>query len=203
MITTNLNKVIPDTEAIIVLAKVLRQKDRLELIPNDKPGWYRWWASSEALKLLLDSKFLSRTYCDEILPFLTKRTDKQTTLYSLYVGTASKGSIRQRLNWHINQEHTTSTVLHGTLSTLRQSISSLVAGNQYDEVATNKLIDMLAIEYIVVDSPIRSENTKAVIEQIELDELTNRVYPLNIMKNRQPCIQSFRRELSKIRSNSK
>lgn len=190
-------------ERITVLAKTLRQKDNLELVPNDKPGWYKWWASSEALRLLLNSNKLSKNYYDEILPYLSKRNGKETTWHSLYVGVAIKESIRQRLNWHINQKHTANNVFYGTLSTLRQSISSLISGNQYDEVMTNKLIDMLAVEYIVVDFPIRSEKAKTIIESIEIDELTNKVYPLNIMDNKQPCIQSFKKELSWIRKDSK
>jgi hypothetical protein len=189
--------------AVIVCASELRAKEKREIVPNDKPGWYRWWATSEAMKLLLNSKLLNKKYFDEILPYLTKRNDGNTVLYSLYVGVAIKESIRSRLNWHINQHHTKSSVSKGFLSTFRQSVSSLIAGNQYDELATNNLIDMLLVEYVPIDFPIHSEEAKHLIEQIELTEMTERVYPLNIKDNKQPIVQSFKSELRRVRSNSK
>jgi hypothetical protein len=191
------------TTEITTYAKKLRVKDNLREVPDDRPGWYRWWASPEALKLLLNSAQLTRKYYDELLPHLQKQTGKNSDWHSLYVGVAIKESIRRRLNWHINQEHTESCVKHGTLSTLRQSISSLVAGNQYDEDATNKLIDMLVVEYTAVALPIGSEKARQYIERIELEEMNNTVFPLNIKDNHQPEIQGFKRELSRIRKNSK
>ena len=185
------------------LAKDLRNKAELAKIPGDKPGWYRWWASEKALKSLLNSPFIQKQYLDELLPHLKTHSWAGKTFFYVYVGIAVKESIRDRLNWHVNQRHAKSSVKSGFLSTLRQSISSLVAGDQSKKAATNHLIDELLIEYWALDYPIGSVNAKDAIEQIEQDELANNVLPLNIQDNRNPVVGDFLAELSKARSLSK
>ena len=188
---------------IIVEAKKLRIPKYLHQIPNDKPGWYRWWAPAEALEQLLDSQYISKKHMKKMLPLLYKQNYCGELYYCIYTGIATKGSIRARLDWHINQHHTENAVRSGTLSTLRQTISSLIAGNQYDELATNELIDMLLVEYCAMDYQIKSAEAVSVIEQIENDEQSKYILPLNIKGNHHSVAQPFLYELRAARKRSK
>ena len=179
-----------------VWAKDLRIKENLQTIPDDKPGWYRWWAPTEALGLL--------RIRPEYIAHLYKRILNDEYFYCIYVGIAVKESIRARINWHVNQQHTESAVQSGTLSTFRQSISSLVAENQFDENSTNKLIDMLIVEYYAVDYKIKSEEAKTEIERTEQNELSAEyALPLNIQGNKNTVIQPYLSILKELRSKSK
>ena len=188
---------------IEVLAKDLRKPKYLHKIPNDKPGWYQWWASIKALELLLNSPYISKKYMADLFPLLHRREYKGDYYYCIYTGIATKGSIRSRLNWHVNQHHTETAVRSGTLSTLRQTISSLIAGNQYDEFATNELIDMLLVEYSAMNYQIKSAEAMSIIEQIEHDEQSKYILPLNIKGNYHTAIQPFLQELREVRKRSK
>ena len=111
---------------MIINAKELRNKEALLNIPNDLPGYYKWWAEKTELDIILLALDVDYT---EMFSLIEQRDG----LYCIYVGIAAKESIRKRLDWHVNDTHTPSRVLNGTLSTLRQSISSVVAHNQYDK----------------------------------------------------------------------
>lgn len=187
----------------IVLAKELRNKTSLHEIPNDMPGWYRWWAPKEILASLLNSSYIHNQYLESIIPYLTTKKINGITYYYIYTGIAVKESIRSRLNWHINQHHGKSSVESGFLSTLRQSISSLIAGNQYDEVSTNHLIDTLLVEYFPVNMQIKSLEAKLEIEKIEKQEIANHTLPLNLKDNKNEKVKSFLLELKQIRKKSK
>lgn len=187
----------------LVLAKNLRNKTDLYNIANDKPGWYRWWASKSTLDILLDSKYISHGYLLELLPHLTVKNIAGEKYYYIYVGVAIKESIQNRLDWHINQHHTKSSVESGFLSTLRQTISSLVAADQYDEASTNTLIDSLIVEYCEVDIPIKSPQAKEELLAIEMTEMGEHVLPLNIKGNKNPILKEFLKEIKEIRKNSK
>lgn len=187
----------------IIEAKKLRNSTYLRDIPKDMPGWYKWWASEKALKLLLNSSYIQNKYFSDLLPNLTFKYIKNKKYYYIYVGVAIKESIRDRLNWHVNQHHTKGSVESGFLSTLRQTISSLVAGNQYNEDATNNLIDMLIIEYYPINELIKSSEAKEKIESIEKNELINNVLPLNLRDNKNNIIKNFSKELSAVRKHSK
>ena len=151
----------------IILAKDLRKTKLIKTIPKDKPGWYKWWALKEVLEKLLNSKYIKNEHLSYLLPHLTNKKIRGVDYYYIYVGIAVKESIRDRLNWHINQHHTISSVKSGILSTLRQTISSLVAGNQFDEKTTNRLIDSLFVEYFPINLEIKSDEAKEKIENIE------------------------------------
>lgn len=187
----------------IVLAKELRNKTSLHEIPNDMPGWYRWWAPKETIESLLNSPYIHNQYLEGILPYLTVKEINGRNYYYIYTGIAVKESICSRLNWHINQHHRKSSVESGFLSTFRQSISSLIAGNQYDEVSTNSLIDTLLVEYFPLNIPVKSLEAKLEIEQIEKQEIAKNVLPLNLRDNKNENIQSFLLELKQIRKKSK
>lgn len=185
----------------LIPAIELRLISNLQRIPDDKPGWYRWWGPINALEALLNSPHISKKYLEELLPHLYVRRYDQD-YFCIYVGVAINESIRERLNWHINQHHTESVVQNGILSTFRKSVSSLVAGNQYDEKATNTLIDKLMIEYTVMDMPIRDTATKEAIRRIEDNDLDRFVIPINIMGNKHDVLKPFLLDLKKARKQS-
>ena len=41
-------------ESNFVPAYKLRDKNELKKIPNDKPGYYKWWANHDTLQIILD-----------------------------------------------------------------------------------------------------------------------------------------------------
>lgn len=180
-----------------ISAKSLRDPAQLAQVPDDRPGWYRWWAPEPVLRKLLGSHY------QELAPLLTRGQGGTSGLFCIYVGVAIRGSIRARLKWHINQKHTFSAVKHGALSTLRQSIASLVGSSQGDEAATNQLIDLLTVEYYPVDWPIKSDQVKTTIETTERAEMQNHVLPLNIRGNRNPAVASYKKYLKAARKNAK
>lgn len=182
---------------MIVAAKILRKKNQLDRVPHDRPGWYRWWAPPAALKALLGDHY------EQLSPRLSQGSGPLAGLSYIYVGVAVKESIQARLNWHVNQHHSQSCVWHGTLSTLRQSISSLVGLDQMDEAATNDLIDQLIIEYFPSIQPIKSADARNELEQCERQEISANVLPLNIQHNHNPVISNFKSVLKAARKAAK
>jgi hypothetical protein len=188
---------------MVIQAKLLRGIKALESIPDNHPGWYCWWAKETEVKILLDSQFLAHKYFDELAAKLHQGSGSLQNYYYIYTGIAVKESIRARLNWHINQRHTESAVKHGTLSTLRQTFSSLVAGDQYNEFATNDFIDKLMVEYFPVKYQIMSTEAKTFLEKNEDNEMNEYILVLNIKGNNHTEVKDFRKELSQLRSGSK
>lgn len=160
----------------MVKANELRNKTSLSNIP-DQPGYYKWYAERSELDRLLDK--LSVNYAD-----IQNYLEVEGGLYCIYVGIAVKESLRKRLNWHINDPHTESRVKNGTLSTLRQSIASLIAANQYDARATNDFIDKLRVEYFPSTNPIGSQEAQVEIHTIERNAMKDHLYILNIQENK-------------------
>ncbi len=187
----------------IIKAKFLRDKSLSKTIPHNLPGYYKWWAPIESLSILLNSKYISKEYLDELQPKLTKKIINNREYYYIYVGVAIKESIHDRLNWHVNQHHTKTSVTSGFLSTLRQSLSSLVAGNQYEEDETNNFIDTLIIEYYPVNMEIKSKEAVDYISEIELYEINNHTIPLNLKDNKDKYLTNYLKELKTARKNSK
>lgn len=190
-------------KSVLMPAKELRDKNNIIKIDDNKPGWYKWWCPLKELKILLNSKYIKNKYLEELLPNLTKRKINGKEYYYIYVGVAINESIRDRLNWHVNQHHSKSSVESGFLSTLRQTLSSLVAGNQYDEDKTNQFIDKLFIEYSSINLSIHSKEAKLKIDEIEKNEINNNLLPLNIRDNKNNLIRIYIKELSDCRKQSK
>ena len=181
---------------MIINAKELRTKAALLNIPNDLPGYYKWWAEKSELDIIL--RALNADFSE-----LSSFIERKDGFYCIYVGIAAKESIRKRLDWHVNDSHTQSRVLNGTLSTLRQSISSVVAHNQYDKDATNAFIDKLKIEWFIIDDPIKSQAAIDKLHTIERSIMDEHLYVLNIQDNKFPQAQPIKKRLSALRKSSK
>ncbi len=180
----------------MINAKELRNKAELLNIPNDLPGYYKWWAEKPELDIILLA--LNADYSE-----LSSLMEQKDGLYCIYIGIAAKESIRKRLDWHVNDSHTSSRVLSGTLSTLRQSISSVVAHNQFDKDATDAFIDKLKIEWFTIDDPIKSETAIDNLHTIERKIMSEHLYVLNIQDNKFPQAQPIKKRLSALRKSSK
>lgn len=178
-----------------IKAEKLRNRNELERVSNDNPGYYKWWANRASLDILLEKLNLSFNK-------LEKYFENEDGQYCIYVGVAIKKSIRERLNWHVNQKHTESAVKSGFLSTFRQSISSIVADNQHNEPDTNDFIDKLEIEYFYSNNSINSPDAKKEIGKIEEEILHScNLYILNIKNNKHQFAPI--RKLKEIRKKAK
>jgi len=184
-------------------AKLLRNPAELVKVRGDRPGWYRWWTREAEARTLLDSLYLSQKYSAGLFSALPRGDGVLAGFYGIYTGIAVKESLRDRLDWHINQQHRESAVRSGTLSTLRQTLSSLLAGDQMNETATNAFIDKLLVEYFPVDFPVGSEGARRFLESNEHKEMDERVFILNIKDNRRPETQAFLRDLKQARKRGK
>ena len=174
----------------------LREKEELKKIPNDKPGYYKWWATREDFEHIL--RVLNINFAD-----IENALEVKDTYYCIYIGIAAKESVRQRLDWHINDKHTVSKVCNGTLSTLRQSLSSVYAHNQYDKATTNACIDRFKVEYFCIDTAIKSSETVVALHETERALLCDHLYVLNIMDNHHPLATDIKKTLKRLRKESK
>lgn len=178
----------------IVKATSLRNPEELKKIFS-KPGYYKWWISKNFFDFLLDALHVS---FDDIKNALEERNG----LFCVYVGIAAKESVRQRLNWHINDPHTVSRVDNGTLSTLRQTIASIVSHNQYDKSSTDQFIDLMYVEWFYIDSQIGSEEAKTELHNIETNLLSEYLRILNIQDNHHPLSGPIKNTLKELRKQS-
>lgn len=178
----------------MIKASMLRHIDELNKI-SSKPGYYKWWVSKAELDIILKVLEISFSEVEKVL-------ETKSGLFCVYVGIAGE-SVRARLNWHINDSHTVSRVKNGTLSTLRQSISSIVSHNQYDKISTDLFIDKMFVEYFYVDSPIKSDITKIALHEIETKLMAEYLRILNIQNNHYPFCDSIKSKLKQLRKESK
>lgn len=177
-----------------VKASCLRDKNNLVSIPSC-PGYYKWWADRATLQIILDR--LDMRFDD-----ISSQLEKQGDVYCIYVGVAIKESVRARLDWHINQKHTYTPVKCGTLSTLRQTISSLVGSSMADENATNDFIDKLTVEYFLSEHPIKSVAAFDEIHTIERQLLSSQyLFILNIQDNKHALAPT--KQLRELRKQAK
>lgn len=181
----------------MINAKDLRNPEALMQVSGEKSGYYKWWADKETLLNILDKL--------RVVDFasIENALDRKEDLYCIYIGIAVKESLRSRINWHINQHHTKAAVRSGTLSTLRQSISSLMFGNQYNENDTNIFIDLLKVELFYSPYPIRSTEAIKQLTELESKTMANYLYLLNIRGNNHPQASVIRTKLTELRRNSK
>ena len=91
-----------------------------------KKGIYFWFMINDTYKelnQLVDIQPLELKYTKEI---------EHKNYDLVYIGTAGTGkkgnsNLKERLDWHISQPHSSSNICHGTLSTFRTGISSIVS----------------------------------------------------------------------------
>ena len=176
-------------------AKELRNKETLSTLPP-KAGYYKWWANKETARILFDKLDVDYNNVQDSL-------ETRDELLCIYIGIAAKESIKQRLNWHINDVHGESQVRNGTLSTLRQSISSIISGDQRDKEGTNAFIDKLFVEWFSIDAPIKSEEAKNELHAIERKAMQEHLYILNIQDNTHPLSKTIKTKLKQLRKQSK
>ena len=181
---------------MIIRAEELRNTESLSNVSDNLPGYYKWWAERPELDRILSEL---ETEFSEVSSFI----ERKDNLYCIYVGIAAKESIRKRLNWHVNDRHTPSRVVHGTLSTLRQSISSIVAHNQYNQDATDEFIDKLTVEWFALDDPIKSQTAIDKLHAKEQEIMSEYLCVLNIKDNRFPQARPIKRRLTALRRVSK
>lgn len=156
-------------------AKTLRDKEALNLIPID-PGVYKW--------------YMPQTLVEQLNIPIEGCAYKYNLGYFVYVGIAK--NMRQRLDWHVSQKHSNSSVKSGFLSTFRQTLCGLAKVPMDDEQTVNSLIDQMSIEYSICIS-------KEEAEFIEKEIINASILPLNIMHNTHP----FVKELKRLRKISK
>lgn len=179
----------------MIQAVKLREKHELLKI-NDSPGYYKWWACDREFNLILNTLKINLTD-------IRNAIEIKNGMVCIYVGIAEKESVRKRLDWHVNDKHTESRVYKGILSTLRQSISSIVAHNQFDKIATNNFIDNLFVEWFYIENPITSNKTHTELHQIEYQLLTEYFRILNIRDNHHPYAIYTTKKLRLLRKASK
>ena len=167
-------------------------------VPTDK-GIYFWFMRTECYNIL--SQRLEDTPLVAVDPCVTK-----DGLHLVYIGTAGTGkqggaNLRQRLDWHVCQDHLEGCIRHGTLSTLRTGIGSLLSDDliQCDPTTTRQKINDLFSEYFKVywkcyvppnDNEI--DNDEAV--------LIDKIRPIfNIKKNPNSRIDNSPTKIYKLR----
>lgn len=168
-----------------IRVKELKEQDpNLKSIPKEA-GIYRWWFPQELAEILLSSlKGID-------LDLINKEEINHKEYWCLYFGIAK--NLRQRIHWHACQNHTTSTVKRGFLSTLRQSVSSLMKLDQ--TTSTDKVNDILEQCYW----DWKTTDTKDTAKNIEKTELSNGYFPLNVQDNKSvpPSVLAQLKELRK------
>ena len=179
----------------MIKAITLRNKEQLRNI-SSLPGYYKWWVSKTELDVIL--KALNVSFSE-----IEKALELKDELFCVYVGIAAKESVRKRLNWHINDRHTESRVINGTLSTLRQSIASIVSRNQFDKTTTDLFIDKMYVEWFYISTPIKSEATKRELHLIETNLMSEYLRILNIQGNHHPLSILTIPPLKQLRKESK
>lgn len=157
-----------------------------------KRGVYCWWFKREAAQGLLVKLPLPQ----EELAKIQEREIEGESYLALYFGISK--DMLARAKWHTMQKHSTSAVKHGTLSTLRQTISALLGEDMsQSEDAVNEFIDSNCYWEWEWEYP---ESYKLR----EIDELssTTKCYPLNIQDNN-TVTKEVRKELTKLRKQHK
>ncbi|MDO4199114.1 MAG: hypothetical protein Q4D13_09040 [Erysipelotrichaceae bacterium] len=173
----------------MINAKQLRNKENLHQICDNKPGLYKWWAEYSEAKYIAEKLGFD---FDELKSYVEYKENK----YCIYVGIAVGESLRKRINIHINRKSTKS-------STLRKSISSIVAGNHTDAEKTDYFIDKLYVEYCHKDYPVGSKEASENLHTKERCILQNHLCLLNIQNNNHPEAEPVKKSLRALRKRSK
>lgn len=156
-----------------MLDQVSTLRAQITSIVNTNPGIYKWWFNIDDTNMLL--KNLGFTNFSK----LQSRVIDGETYYALYFGISK--DLRMRAKWHICQKHSQSQIKHGTLSTLRQTISALLGSDMSKSMQkVNDLLDRCYWEWDYV----KIHEQAKIIERQELKDQTQYAYPLNIQENK-------------------
>ena len=162
---------------------------------KEKSGVYCWWFKIEAAQTLLSKSPLTKLpLTQEELAKIQERDIENERYLALYFGISK--DMLARAKWHIMQKHSPSAVKHGTLSTLRQTISALLGIDMsQSESNVNEFIDSNCYWEWEHDGNYKKTETE------ELSS-TTKCYPLNIQENK-TVSKEVRKELSKLRKQHK
>lgn len=153
-------------------------------------GVYCWWFKREAAQTLLAKLPLTQ---EELAKIQAREIEGESYL-ALYFGISK--DMLARAKWHTLQKHSPSAVKHGTLSTLRQTISALLGKDMsQSEGIVNEFINRNCYWEWEYDESYKLRET---------DELssTAKCYPLNIQENK-TVTKEVRERLSKLRKQHK
>ena len=178
----------------MIKASFLRNPEQLKKI-SLKPGYYTWWVSKTELDFILKTLNVSFSEIENAL-------ETKDGLFCVYVGIAKK-CLRERLNWHVNDPHTASRVESGTLSTLRQTIASIVSHNQYDKASTDSFIDKMFIEEGFIDCSAVPDEADEVLHTFETNLMKRYLRILNIQDNHHPLSEPIKKTLKELRKQSR
>ena len=139
----------------------------------NREGIYCWWFKKNSAEIILSKLGLDESEIDKI----QKRDIEGEEYWALYLGISN--DMLGRAKWHILQKHSVSAVKHGTLSTLRQSLSALLdIDMSCSEEVVNMFMDNNCYwewEYTDKDNA-KKEETNAL-------RSNDKCYPLNIQEN--------------------
>lgn len=180
----------------MIKACELRRGEVLSTVPSDKPGYYKWWAEESEFRFLVEKLGADFNECVE-------RAEKKDGLFCIYIGIVWGRSLRKRIYDHVMEKNSLPSIKHGGLSTFRQTISSVVAGDQSDQRSTDDFIGKLYVEWFPVDLPVSGESRKA-IEDIETKVINEHFRILNSSKNHDELFKKkIRRKLTAVRNDAK
>lgn len=144
-----------------------------------QPGLYKWYVEEDVFKELLEK--LCGNYEE-----LNKNIDLDINenKIAVYVGIAVRESVRNCLNWHINDNHSPSRIKSGYLSTLRKSIAACHKWKLNDSDTERKVNDFIDDCWIDYETDFDSEkNPEITIKEKEKKYLKEKLYILNIRDN--------------------
>lgn len=167
------------------------KKEMCASVPKT-PGVYKWWAKRDILEKLLGKLNLK---IDDVLQYL----EVVDGYFCIYIGIAK--SMQMRLNWHILDKHTKSSVKSGYLSTLRQTLSSIFGADMMDEKTTSEIIDKLSLTYEIVAGDEDCAINKIKEKEKFLLRNNPKLYILNIHGNKHPMAQNAK--LRQLRTRAK
>ena len=149
---------------------------RLQLMNGEsgicnREGIYCWWFKKNSAEIILSKLDLNESEINRI----QKRDIEGEEYWALYFGISN--DMLGRAKWHILQKHSVSAVKHGTLSTLRQSLSALLDRDMScSEEDVNKfMVNNCYWEWEYTNNA-KNEETNALHSE-------DKCYPLNIQKN--------------------
>jgi len=149
------------------LNKIKPESSELIKVPEER-GIYFWYMHPDGYSKL--SKFVTIKRLDTSI---TKFIDNIN--YDLvYIGTAGTGkngnsNLQERLNWHCSQQHSKSNICHGTISTLRLGLSSLLSDDLIQpntEIALNEFMrNYMYVYWITYDNINSIDNDEFILIQ--------------------------------------